>query len=56
MTRWMIAFLTLLLAGAAHAQDATPCDVPGYLLFGDAELNRAGASVKDQKRLTIAVV
>ena len=45
-----------MLAGGARAQDASNCDVPGYLLFGDTELNRAGAAVKDQKRLNIAVV
>ena len=56
MIRLIIAFLTLsMLAGAVHAQDTGPCDVPGYLLFGDTELKRAGSAVKDQKRLNIAV-
>jgi hypothetical protein len=56
MTRLIIAFLTLsMFAGAAIAEDAGNCDVPGYLLFGDTALNRAGAAVKNQKRLNIAV-
>jgi hypothetical protein len=56
MRTLIIACLTAVaLAGGAHAQDANNCDVPGYLLFGDTELKRVGAAVKDQKRLNIAV-
>ena len=57
MRTLIVAILTaVMLTGGARAQDANSCDVPGYLLFGDAELNRAGAAVKDQKRLNIAVI
>ncbi len=53
----IVAFLTaFMVAGGAYAQDAYTCDVPGYLLFGDTELSRAGAAAKDQKRLNIAVL
>jgi hypothetical protein len=45
-----------LLIGAAVAQQPDPCDVPGYLLYGDSPLNRVAAAVKGQHRLDIAVI
>lgn len=49
-------FITCLLAGRAEAQRADICDVPGYLLFGESELNNVTKSVKDKRRLDIVVV
>jgi len=40
---------TLALAGP-------PCEIPGYLLYGNNHLKRVAASVKDARRLTIAVI
>ena len=40
---------TLALAGP-------PCEIPGYLLYGNNDLKRVAASVKDGRRLTIAVI
>ena len=40
---------TLALAGP-------PCEIPGYLLYGNNDLKRVAASVKDARRLTIAVI
>jgi lysophospholipase L1-like esterase len=35
---------------------AEPCDIPGYLLFGNNELKHVAAAVQKEKKLTIAVV
>ena len=43
-----------LLAGAAAAAD--PCEVPSYLWFGNNDLKHVAEAVKQDKRLTIAVV
>ncbi|MCC6206526.1 MAG: SGNH/GDSL hydrolase family protein [Gammaproteobacteria bacterium] len=55
----------IVLAAAAHAQvpdaavplpESDPCDVPGYLLFGEGTLDRIAKSIKEHKRLNILVV
>jgi lysophospholipase L1-like esterase len=43
-----------VLTSAAFA--AEPCDIPGYLLFGNNELKHVAEAVRKEKRLTIAVV
>ncbi|HEY6603934.1 MAG TPA: SGNH/GDSL hydrolase family protein [Xanthobacteraceae bacterium] len=43
-----------VLPSAAFA--AEPCDIPGYLLFGNNELKHVAEAVRKEKRLTIAVV
>ena len=48
------AFLALL--GVAVADDRPACEIPPYLLFGNNELKRVTAVVKDDRRLTVAVV
>jgi hypothetical protein len=40
---------TLALAGP-------PCEIPGYLLYGNNDLKRVAASVKDNRQLTVAVI
>lgn len=42
--------------GMAAAQQPDACDVPGYLLFGESQLHRVAAAVKEQKRLNILVI
>ena len=39
----------VLCAAAARAEPADPCAVPGYLLFGDSQLERVAAAVKKDK-------
>jgi lysophospholipase L1-like esterase len=41
---------------AATAAAAAPCEIPDYLLSGNNDLQRVAAAVKDNHRLTIAVV
>jgi lysophospholipase L1-like esterase len=48
------AFLALL--GVAVADEPPTCEIPPYLLFGNNELKRVAAVVKDDRRLTVAVV
>ena len=43
-----------VLTSAAFAAD--PCDIPGYLLFGNNELKHVAEAVQKEKKLTIAVV
>ncbi len=45
-----------LSIAAAAAQHPDACDVPGYLLFGDGELRRVTAAVKESQRLDILIV
>jgi len=45
-----------LLMEAAFAQHPDACDVPGYLLFGEGELRRVAASIKERQRLDIAII
>ena len=50
-------FLAVLsTAGTAFAAERQACEIPGYLLFGNNELNRVRAAVTKDRRLTIAVV
>jgi hypothetical protein len=57
MKTLMAASLALiLLPGAAFALDPDICNVPAYLLFADAELNRVNAAVSKQRKLDIVVV
>lgn len=49
------ALVAGLLVKAALAQHPDACEVPGYLLFGDSELGRVTAAVKDRQRLDIAI-
>jgi lysophospholipase L1-like esterase len=49
-----LVFALCLLSGASLA--AEPCEVPGYLWFGTTELKHVAAAVKNDKKLTIAVV
>jgi lysophospholipase L1-like esterase len=56
--RMLVAALvaaTLPISMAA-AQQPDVCEVPGYLLFGENELNHVAAAVKAQKRLNIVVI
>jgi lysophospholipase L1-like esterase len=46
----------LLMHGAALAAERHACEIPGYLLFGSNELKRVAEVVKNDHRLTIAVV
>ena len=48
------AFLALL--GVAVADDRPACEIPPYLLFGNNDLKRVAEVVKDDRRLTVAVV
>jgi hypothetical protein len=50
------ALAILLCAAAARAEPADPCAVPGYLLFGDGQLERVAAAVKKDKELRIDVL
>jgi hypothetical protein len=45
-----------LLCGTAHAAERQACEIPGYLLFGTNELKHVAEVVKNDHRLTIAVV
>ena len=57
MNRLLLAIFGMtLFAGAAFAQESAPCDLPGYLIFGDTELKRVADAVKQRKQLEIAVV
>jgi hypothetical protein len=49
-------FITYLLAGGAAAQRSDNCDVPGYLLFDENELNHVAAAVKEKQELDIAII
>jgi lysophospholipase L1-like esterase len=52
----VIALTVALLTGSARAIEPDVCEVPGYLLFGESELKRVAAAVKERKRLEIAVI
>ena len=49
-------FITMTLTGGATAQRPDLCDVPGYLLFGESNLNRVTAAVKENRPLDIAII
>ena len=46
----------LALLGVAVADDRPTCEIPPYLLLGNNDLKRVTAVVKDDRRLTVAVV
>jgi hypothetical protein len=46
----------MLVAGTALGEERQPCDIPGYLLFGNNELKHVAKVVGTDQRLTIAVV
>jgi lysophospholipase L1-like esterase len=50
----VVLVAALLLPTLAVA--GPPCEIPGYLLYGNNDLKRVAASVKDARRLTIAVI
>jgi lysophospholipase L1-like esterase len=56
--RLRLGVLAVLLAGLspALAEDRPSCEIPPYLLFGNNDLKRVAAVVKDNRRLTIAVI
>lgn len=43
-------------APAAEKSESDPCEVPGYLLFGESKLDHVKKAVKEHKRLTIVVI
>jgi hypothetical protein len=49
-------FIGNLIMSNASAQRPDVCDVPGYLLFGDSDLQRVAQSVKERQRLDIAII
>jgi len=58
MKRWIavltcVLALPVLCAAAAHADE---CDLPNYLLLGDAPLQRLSAAVAKNKQIEIAVL
>jgi hypothetical protein len=64
MRKFMIAlFVGLFVAAPAVAQDpvvplpqADPCEVPGYLLVGDAKLEEVAKAFKNRRELKILVL
>ena len=46
----------LAMLGAASADERPTCEIPPYLLFGNNDLKRVTAAVKEDRRLTVAVV
>jgi lysophospholipase L1-like esterase len=52
----VLTLAVLSTAGSAIAAERQTCEIPGYLLFGNNELNRVRAAVTKERRLTIAVV
>ena len=57
MTRLMTALIVLCLCTAVtHAQQATDCSVPNYLLFGDSTLERLNEAVKKTRAIKVVVI
>jgi lysophospholipase L1-like esterase len=56
--RMLVGVLVALVSSLSLASAGEPqtCEIPGYLLFGNNDLKRVAAAVKDDRRLTIAVV
>jgi len=57
MKKWVAAIGAILVCTAvapAETQDA--CPVPGYLLYGDAPLERVSAAANNDKKLKIVVI
>jgi len=58
---WLALVALVSAVGPIHAQTNAiplpdPCEVPGYILFGDAKLDHVKKSVKEGKKLTILVL
>ena len=62
MTKWTamgraVAMSAIVLCTApVRGEPADPCAVPGYLLFGDSQLDRVHAAVKKDKELRIVAL
>jgi hypothetical protein len=64
MKVWLFGLLALALAATpVPAQtdvipppETDPCEVPGYILFGDSKLDHVKKSVEENKKLTILVL
>lgn len=57
MKKWIAAIVAILVCtAAAPAEPQDSCPVPGYLLFGDAPLERVSASANKDKKLKIVVL
>jgi hypothetical protein len=57
MKKWIAAISAILVCtAAAPAEPQESCPVPGYLLFGDAPLERVSASANKDKKLKIVVI
>jgi hypothetical protein len=57
MKKWIAAISAILVCtAAAPAEPQDTCPVPGYLLFGDAPLERVAASANKDKKLKIVVI
>jgi hypothetical protein len=57
MKKWIAAICAILVCtAAAPAEPQDACAVPGYLLFGDAPLERVAASANKEKKLKIVVL
>jgi lysophospholipase L1-like esterase len=56
--RMLVGVLVALVSSLslASAGESQTCEIPGYLLFGNNDLKRVATAVKDDRRLTIAVV
>jgi lysophospholipase L1-like esterase len=52
----VMALVVALISGPARGIEPDSCEVPGYLLFGESELRRVAAAVKERRRLEIAVI
>ena len=57
MKKWVAAIGAILVCtAAAPAEPQDACPVPGYLLYGDAPLERVSAAANKDKKLKIAVL
>ena len=56
----LLASLIAVVPGHAQvpipAPETDPCEVPGYILFGDAKLEHVKKAVEEHKKLTILVI
>jgi hypothetical protein len=57
MKKWIAALSAVLVCtAAAPAEPQDSCPVPGYLLYGDAPLERVSASANKDKKLKVVVI
>jgi hypothetical protein len=57
MKKWIAAISAVLVCtAAAPAEPQDTCPVPGYLLYGDAPLERVAAAANKDKKLKIVVI